>query len=317
MAEHGHTHDHGHSPRSAASIRKLKLALVLTFGYMLAEAVGGWLSNSLALMADSVHMLTDVAALSLTLASFWFATRPATAAKTFGFYRAEILAAFVNGVALVVLSIWVVYEAVMRWLAPPEIHGSSLTIVAAGGLVVNIIVLKMLHGGHEHDLNMRGAWLHVAGDLLGSLAALLSGILIIAFGWFWADAVTSILISVIIIFGAWRLVSESVNVLLEGTPSHIDIAKVKAALLTIKGVTGVHDLHVWTISSGLEALTAHINPDDSVEHSDLLAIVRAKLHDEFEIDHLTIQMETAGKEAEAVYVCESGTNCFEPASPTR
>ncbi|HMM79934.1 MAG TPA: cation diffusion facilitator family transporter [Pyrinomonadaceae bacterium] len=317
MAEHGQTHDHGHSTRSASSIRKLKIALALTFGYMVAEAVGGWLSNSLALMADSVHMLTDVAALSLTLASFWFATRPATAAKTFGFYRAEILAAFVNGVALVVLSIWVVYEAVLRWLAPPEIHGSSLTIVAAGGLVVNIIVLKMLHGGHEHDLNMRGAWLHVAGDLLGSLAALLSGILIVAFGWFWADAVTSILISVIIIFGAWRLVSESVNVLLEGTPSHIDIARVKAAILAIEGVTGVHDLHVWTISSGLEALTAHINHDDSVEHSDLLAIVRTKLHDGFQIDHLTIQMETAGKEAEAVYVCESGTNCFEPASPAR
>ncbi|MBV6495992.1 MAG: cation transporter [Acidobacteria bacterium ACB1] len=315
MADHAHAHDHGPATRSASSIRKLKIALALTFGYMLAEAVGGWLSNSLALMADSVHMLTDVAALSLTLASFWFATRPATAAKTFGFYRAEILAAFVNGIALVILSIWVVYEAVMRWLSPPEIHGNGLTIVAAGGLIVNIIVLKMLHGGHEHDLNMRGAWLHVAGDLLGSLAALVSGLLIIAFGWLWADAVTSILISVIIIFGAWRLVSESVNVLLEGTPSHIDIAKVKDAILAIDGVTGVHDLHVWTISSGIEALTAHINHDDSVEHSDLLAVVRTKVHDEFSIDHLTIQMETAGKEAEAVYICESGTNCFEPTRP--
>ncbi|HQZ81743.1 MAG TPA: cation diffusion facilitator family transporter [Pyrinomonadaceae bacterium] len=311
-----HAHDHGPATRSASSIRKLKIALVLTFGYMLAEAAGGWLSNSLALMADSVHMLTDVAALSLTLASFWFATRPATAAKTFGFYRAEILAAFVNGIALVVLSIWVVYEAVTRWLSPPEIHGSSLTIVAAGGLIVNIIVLKMLHGGHEHDLNMRGAWLHVAGDLLGSVAALVSGLLIIAFGWLWADAATSILISGIIIFGAWRLVSESVNVLLEGTPSHIDIAKVKNTILAIEGVTGVHDLHVWTISSGLEALTAHINHDDSVEHSDLLSVVRARLHDSFSIDHLTIQMETTGKEAEAVYVCESGTNCFEPARPS-
>jgi len=316
MTDHAHAHDHGPATRSASSIRKLKIALVLTFGYMIAEAVGGWLSNSLALMADSVHMLTDVAALSLTLASFWFATRPATAVKTFGFYRAEILAAFVNGIALVILSIWVVYEAVMRWFSPPEIHGSSLTIVAAGGLIVNVIVLKMLHGGHEHDLNMRGAWLHVAGDLLGSLAALISGVLIIAFGWLWADAVTSVLISVIIIFGAWRLVSESVNVLLEGTPSHIDLAKVKNTILAIDGVTGVHDLHVWTISSGLEALTAHINHDDSVEHSDLLAVVRAKLHDSFSIDHLTIQMETTGKEAEAVYICESGTNCFEPARPT-
>lgn len=159
-------------------------------------------------------------------------------------------------------------------------------------------------------------WLHVAGDLLGSVAALVSGLLIIAFGWLWADAATSILISGIIIFGAWRLVSESVNVLLEGTPSHIDIAKVKNTILAIEGVTGVHDLHVWTISSGLEALTAHINHDDSVEHSDLLSVVRARLHDSFSIDHLTIQMETTGKEAEAVYVCESGTNCFEPARPS-
>lgn len=313
MAARSHDHSHGPSRRSHAGLAKLKFALLITFAYMLAEAVGGWLINSLSLMADAVHMLTDVAALGLTLFSFWFAARPATAEKTFGFYRSEILAAFINGVALVILSLWVIYEAVVRWLAPPDVNGLGLAAIALGGLIVNLIVLKLVDEGHHHDLNMRGAWLHVMGDLLGSVAALLAGLAIIFLGWTWADAVTSLLISLIIIFGAWRLVSESVNVLLEGTPRHIDLAIVEETILSTNGVTGVHDLHVWTISSGMEALTAHINHDKSVSHADLLGALRGRLHDSFGIDHLTIQMETAESEAEAVYICDTAANCFEPA----
>ena len=280
---------------------------------MLAEAVGGWLSGSLALVADAGHMLTDVVALSLTLFSLWFASRPATAEKTFGFYRAEILVAFINGVALVLLSIWVIYEAVIRLSEPANINGVQVAAVAFGGLIVNLIVLSLLHGAHSHDLNIRSAWLHVAGDLIGSIAALIAGALIVGFGWLWADAVTGILISLIIIFGAWRLVSDSVNILLEGTPRHIDHALVEETILSTPGVTGVHDLHIWTISSGMEALSAHINHNDSIHHSELLTMVRGRLHDTFGIDHLTIQMETAGDEAETVYICETGTRCFEPA----
>lgn len=280
---------------------------------MVAEAVGGWLTNSLALIADAGHMLTDVAALSLTMFAFWFASRPATSRKTYGYYRLEILAAFVNGIALVLLSIWVIYEAILRWQSPPAVKAFELTAVAVGGLVVNIVVATLLHGDHKHDLNIRGAFLHVIGDLLGSVAAIAAGLLILAFGWLWADALCSILISGIIIFSAWRLVSESVNVLLEGTPRHIDFARVEEVLLSTEGVSGVHDLHVWTISSGIDALSAHIQHSETVSHSELLATIRGRLSENFGIGHLTIQMETADHETEAVYVCETGTNCFETA----
>jgi cobalt-zinc-cadmium efflux system protein len=293
-------------------LTKLKIALVLTFVYMIAEAVGGWLTNSLALLADAGHMLTDVAALALTLFAIWFASRPATSKKTYGYYRLEILAAFVNGIALVLLSIWIIYEAIQRWQAPPNIAGTPLTIIAVGGLLVNVFAVYLLHSDHKHDLNMRGAFLHVVGDLLGSVAAIVAGVMIWSLGWMWADPVGSILISVIIIFGAWRLILDSVNVLLEGTPRHINLAAVESAIVETAGVGGVHDLHVWTISSGIDALSAHISHDETVSHSELLAVVRGKLHDQFGIDHLTIQMETLDLEAEAVYVCETGTKCFEP-----
>ena len=312
----GSNHDHGTNARGSGRQSRLTVALILTALYMVAEAVGGWLSNSLALIADAGHMLTDVAALSLTIFAFWFAARPATSRKTYGYYRIEILAAFINGVILVLLSIAVIYEAVLRWQAPPSVKGFELTIVAFGGLIVNIIVAKLLHSDHKHDLNMHGAWLHVMGDLLGSVAAIGAGLLILGFGWLWADALSSVLISIVIIYGAWRLVSESVNVLLEGTPRHIDLASVESVMRETAGVAGVHDLHVWTISSGIEALSVHINHDDNVSHADLLVAVRDRLHERFGIDHLTIQMESSNHETEAVYVCETGTKCFEPARQT-
>jgi cobalt-zinc-cadmium efflux system protein len=280
---------------------------------MIAEAVGGWFANSLALVADAGHMLTDVAAMTLTLTAIWFASRPATSRKTFGYYRFEILAAFLNGIVLVLLSIWIIYEAVARWQSPPEVRGTALTLIAVGGLAINILAAYLLHSDHKHDLNIRGAWMHVMGDILGSVAAIVAGVLILAFGWFWADAAGSLLISMIIIVGSWRLISDSVNVLLEGTPSHIHLSAVEAAIIETDGVDGVHDLHVWTISSGMDALSAHITHGTSVGHSELLAAVREKLHNQFGIDHLTIQMETPDREAEAVYICDTGTNCFEPA----
>jgi cobalt-zinc-cadmium efflux system protein len=287
------------------------LALGLTFVYMLAEAAGGWISNSLALIADAGHMLTDVAALSLTLAAIWFASRPATAKKTFGYYRLEILAAFVNGIALAVISLWVIYEAYERFASPPPVKGFELTLIAAGGLVVNLICAYLLHSDHEHDLNMRGAWLHVVGDALGSVAAIIAGVLILSFGWLWADAATSILISLIIIFGAWNLIKESVNVLLEGTPAHINLAAVGETIRQTENVRDVHDLHVWTIASGMEALSVHIIHDQTVSQTELLKIVRRKLHDQYGIDHLTIQMETLEAGWPDDHPCFSGTNCFD------
>ena len=307
-----HAH-HSDEPARPERLKRLRLALILTAAYMIAEAVGGWFANSLALLADAGHMLTDVAAMSLTLAAFWFASRPATSRKTYGYYRLEILAAFVNGVVLVLLSFWIIFEAAARWQEPADVKGLELTVIAAGGLAVNIFAAYLLHSGHRHDLNLRGAYLHVLGDMLGSVVAIAAGALILAFGWTWTDALGSVLISVIIIVGAGRLILESVNVLLEGTPRHIDLAAVESAIVSTPGVAGVHDLHVWTISSGIDALSAHISHDESVAHSSLLASVREQLHSQFGIDHLTIQMETLDLEAEAVYVCETGTKCFEPA----
>jgi cobalt-zinc-cadmium efflux system protein len=285
---------------------------------MLAEAVGGWFANSLALLADAGHMFTDVAAMSLTIAAIWFASRPATPQKTFGYYRLEILAAFVNGVALAAISLFVVFEAFQRMANPPEIKGVQLTAIAIGGLIVNLICAKLLHGDHQHDLNLRGAWLHVVGDALGSVAAIVAGVLIVAFGWAWADAAGSLLISLIIIYGAWNLIRESVNVLLEGTPSHINLKAVDASIRRTPNVADVHDLHVWTITSGIEALSVHIIHEEGAAQKELLSELRTRLHDEFGIDHLTIQMETLGDdELITAHPCFSGTNCFESEADLR
>ena len=311
-SEIGSGHSHSNERRSAQSLKRLKLALALTFVYMIAEAVGGWFTNSLALLADAGHMLTDVAALSLTLAAIWFASRPATSHKTYGYYRLEILAAFINGIALVSISLWVIYEAYLRWNSPPEIKGFELTVIAFGGLIINLVAAYLLHGDHKHDLNIRGAWLHVIGDALGSVKAITAGILIVAFRWIWADAVTSVLISLIITFSAWHLIRESVNVLLEGTPSHINVAAIEQAIVNHKDVKNIHDLHVWTITSGMEALSVHIVHSETAEPTSLLREIRKNLHDEFGIDHLTIQMETPEDEKESLHFCFSGVNCFSP-----
>ncbi len=281
---------------------------------MFAEAIGGWFANSLSLIADAGHMLTDVAALSLTLLAIWFAARPATSKKTFGYYRLEILAAFVNGIALVLISLWIIYEAYERWSAPPAVKGFELTVIAVGGLVINIVCAKLLHGGHEHDLNVRGAYLHVLGDLLGSVAAIIAGALILAFGWLWADALCSVLISLIIIFGAWNLIKESVNVLLEGTPAHINLRAVEDEIRQTENVRDVHDLHVWTITSGMEALSVHVVHEDLIVSSELLASIKTKIHDKFGIDHLTIQLETLNHQELDSHQCFSGANCFESAA---
>lgn len=306
-----HGHNHGNQRRDAKSLTRLKIALFLTAFYMIAEAVGGWLANSLALLADAGHMLTDAGALTLTLGAIWFASRPATDRKTYGYYRLEILAAFINAIVLVLISLWVIYEAYQRWATPPEVKGLQLTLIAVGGLLINLVCAWLLHSDHKHDLNMRGAWLHVMGDALGSVTAIVAGALIISFGWFWADAVSSLLISLIIIYGSWNLIRETMNVLLEGTPAHINIAEVETAILETEGVKAVHDLHVWTITSGMEALSAHVLHDETILQGELLKRLRKQLHDQFGIDHLTIQMETPAFEDEDVHFCQTGAHCFE------
>jgi cobalt-zinc-cadmium efflux system protein len=282
---------------------------------MIAEVVGGYLTNSLALIADAGHMLTDVAGIALTLAAIWFGGRKPSEKKTYGYYRLEILAAFINGLVLVGLSFWIVIEAISRFRSPQQVLATEMTAIAAGGLVINIVAAYLLHQDHKHDLNIRGAFLHVLGDLLGSVVAIASGLTILLAGWPYADPLGSLIIGAIVIFGAARLVLESVNVLLEGTPTHIDIRKVEAAIRETNGVAGVHDLHVWTISSGIEALSAHINHHDEVSHTEVLGRVRTRLKEQFGIEHLTIQMETLDEKTEAVWVCETGRDCFLSTKP--
>src|ERR1043165_627332 len=305
--QHTHTHSHGRATRSR---RRLSIVLALTVLYMLAEAVGGFKTGSLALLADAGHMLTDVAALALALIAVWFGSRPATSSKTFGYYRLEIFAALINGVALVLISLLIFYEAYERWAAPPEVRSGLVIVIATGGLVINLSCAWLLHGDHKDDLNVRGVWLHIIGDALGSLGAILAGALMSLYGWYTADPLLSCLIGVLIIWSSWHLIRESTNVLLEGTPSHINLAAVEDAILQTSGVQDVHDLHVWTITSGREALSAHVIHIETISQAELLTELRTKLHERFGVDHLTIQMETPDFEDDTFHFCHAGTACF-------
>lgn len=286
-----HDHSHHHDHTRGASQRTLVIVLLLTFGYMIAEAVGGYFANSLALLSDAGHMLTDVAAIALSLVAVRFGARPATPSKTYGFYRLEILAALANGVTLIVLSLWICLEAWQRLHAPEAVRGWAMVWISTGGLVINIISAVLLSRDHKESLNVRGAYLHVLGDLLGSAAAILAGLLILWRGWNWADAIFSVIISLLIIFNAWRLVADSVNVLLEGTPSHINLAAVAEAIQSVTGVRQVHDLHIWTITSGRYAVTAHVVVHDASESYRVLRELRALLAARFDLNHSTIQIE--------------------------
>jgi cobalt-zinc-cadmium efflux system protein len=308
---HGHGgHTHRLSARAERSRRRLLIVLALTAFYMLAEALGGWWTGSLALLADSGHMLTDVAALALALMAVWFGARPATPSKTFGYHRLEILAALVNGVVLVLMALLIFYHAYERWHDPHEVESSVMIVVASGGLVVNLVCAWLLHGDHHDDLNLHGAWLHIMGDALGSVGAIIAGVLMSAYGWYSADALFSGAIALLIVWSSWHLIKESTNVLLEGTPAHINLASVEEAILTTTGVHGVHDLHVWTITSGREALSAHVVHAHAVGQPELLKELRARLHDRFGVDHVTLQMETEDFEDETFHFCHAGTACF-------
>ena len=302
-----HSHSHG---RAARSRRRLSIVLVLTAVYMVAEAVGGWMTGSLALLADAGHMLTDVAALALALIAVWFGSRPATSSKTFGYYRLEILAALINGVALILISLLIFYEAYQRWAEPPAVRSGLMMLVATGGLVINLVCARLLHGDHQDDLNVRGARLHIIGDALGSVGAILAGGLMWLYGWYAADPLFSSLISLLIIWSSWHLIRESTNVLLEGTPAHINLAAVEDVILQTDGVEDVHDLHVWTITSGREALSAHVIHAEAISQAEILKELRTKLSERFGVDHLTIQLETPNFEDETFHFCHAATACF-------
>jgi cobalt-zinc-cadmium efflux system protein len=282
----------------------LRAALIVTSAVLVVEFVGAIYSNSLALLADAGHMLTDVAALGLSFFALWFATKPATPQKTYGFYRVEILAALLNGVFLVLIAGYVIYKAYGRLFDPPEVHGELMLIVASGGLAANLLSAYLLFRKQSQSLNVRGAFFHVLTDALGSVGAIIASLLILFFGWNSADAVISGIVAVLILSSSWILIRDAVDILLEGTPAHINLKTLKDQLIVADGVQSVHDLHVWTLTSGVVAMSCHVVvANDPGLQSDVLARIKRIALDRFRIDHTTIQMESSETAEEVIESC--------------
>lgn len=292
MADHGH---HEHAPaaaeRGAGSRRRLWIALALTASFLVVEVVAGLLSGSLALLSDAGHMLTDAGALGLALWAQALGTRPRSDRKTFGYRRAEILAAAANGIVLGVTAIAVIVEAVRRFAAPQPIHGLPMLVVAAVGLLINVLSAWILSRGGAHDLNMRAAAAHVLADAAGSVAALLAAVLILTLGWTIADPITSIVISVLILFGAWRLLRDATNVLMEGAPAGIDVASLETLARDTPGVRDVHDLHVWSIVGDAPVITAHIVLQPNAHGVEIAREVGRRIERSVGRSHVTVQPE--------------------------
>ena len=285
-----------HPDESSAQTHRRALAIVLalTLAYTAFEVIGGLLTNSLALLADAAHMLTDVGGLALALFATWIAQRPATPQKTYGYYRVEVLAATVNAVLLLGAGAYVLYEAFQRLQDPPEVISTPVLVVAVIGLVVNLIGMRVLRGGAQVSLNLEGAFLEVLSDLLGSVAVIVAALVMWRTGWYYADPLASVVISVMIVPRTWRLLSSAVHVLLEGAPANVDLKQVEAALLALDEVEQVHDLHVWTLTSGLNALSAHVlvrGVDGLAGGQRALERMNALLRERFDLHHTTIQLE--------------------------
>jgi len=279
-----------HRPERPGSRRALTWVLGITIGFAAIEVAGGLLSGALVLLADAAHMATDAAAVGLSLFAAWIARRPATAQKTYGYYRLEILAALVNGAVLIAVTAGIVLEAVQRLHAPQAVRPGLLLGVAVAGLAANLAAVAILHGARGEGLNVRGAYLHVLSDVLGSLAAIAAGAIIAATAWLPADPLLSIALSLLILVSAVRLVTEAVDVLLEATPAHVSVAALADAIRSVPGVAGVHDLHVWTVSSGIVALSTHATVPRAADHQPVLEEIDRRVRS-FGIQHVTVQVE--------------------------
>lgn len=288
---HHHGHGHTHKDRRLSARTSLAAVLLLSVSYMVAEIIGGIRSGSLALLADAGHMAIDSAAIALSLFAAWIAQRPATPDKTYGYYRAEILAALINGATLIMVAIWIFYEAWDRFNLARPIRGDLMTGIASGGLIVNFMSLLLVHRHEGHNLNTRGVWLHLISDTLGSVSAIVAGFMVWKLGWRMADPIISVLISLFILWGAWRLVRECVDVLLEAVPKGIDVSDIKKSIGNLAGVREVHDLHVWTMTSGVPLLTVHVAVREGVESGEMLRRINDLLAERFRITHTTVQIE--------------------------
>lgn len=289
-----HAHDHGAHARGHADRRALGAALILIASFLVVELVAGLIADSLALLADAGHMLSDAGSLGLALFASWIAQRPATPERSFGYRRVEILAALANGVALVAVALWIFVEAGRRLSDPPEPLGGWMLAVGAAGIAVNLAAAAILAGRGSHSLNVRAAYRHVLADLAGSLGVVGAAIAILATGWLYADPLVSILIGVLVLASSWTILRDSVGVLLEATPRGLDAEDVGRALAGHPGVTEVHDLHIWTITSGFPSLSAHVLCDRGADCHALRRDLERLLADRFGIAHTTLQVDHEG-----------------------
>ncbi|WOF74614.1 cation diffusion facilitator family transporter [Parvibaculaceae bacterium PLY_AMNH_Bact1] len=292
--EHDHGSGHSHAPDvNRRNQRRVLAAMCLTAGFMVAEVIGGLLSGSLALIADAGHMATDAAALFLAYIAFRFSNRPADADQSYGYHRAETLAAFVNALTMIALVTWILFEAVQRFFDPVEILGGLMLWVAAGGLVVNVLAFWLLHSGEKENLNMQGAAVHVLGDLLGSVAAIAAAIVILYTGWTPIDPLLSVFVALLILRSAIALARQSGHILMEGTPKGLDIEEIKQDLLnSVAGVEDVHHLHAWSLTATRDVMTLHARIAEGINPDQVLVAINDRLRHKFQIDHATVQIET-------------------------
>ena len=301
---HGEAHTHSHQRHLQ---RKFKFAVFITFGIFLGELIGGIWSGSLALLSDAVHVLSDVASLLISWLAIYLSTRPATSSRTYGYHRAEVFAAFVNGISLIAISGWIFYEAYQRYTSPTEIKVTGMFIVACLGLAGNLLILWKLHGESHGNLNVRSAVLHVIGDTLSSVAVVVGGVIIFWTGWYPIDAILSFLIGGIILLGAVNVTKEAVHILLENSPKNADAHTVAEHLCNLEPVKDVHDLHIWSLCSNYSALSAHVVVDENttIEPDRILKQINGELHEHFGISHTTVQLEHVACEQAGNLLCNA------------
>lgn len=287
--QHGHSHNHSHN----ANRKALTISFILIAGFMFVEFIGGYLTNSLALISDAGHMLSDAVALGLSLSALIFGARSATPSKTYGYKRFEILAALLNGIVLVLLAVFICKEAIERLSAPPHVIGQGMMIISIIGLLINIIVAWILHsqGSTKENLNIRSAFLHVIGDLLGSVGAIIAAVLIMLFGWYIADPIASMIVSLLVLYSGWNILKESINILMEAKPTNIDSDKVTELLKSIDGVQDIHDLHIWMITSEFTSMTVHLHVKENADRDQILDQAKHIMQEKYGIKHVTIQIE--------------------------
>ncbi|KAB7668900.1 cation diffusion facilitator family transporter [Bacillus sp. B1-b2] len=304
--DHGHDHSHG------ANKKTLLISFILITSYMVIEAIGGYITNSLALLSDAGHMLSDAISLGVALLAFTLGEKTANYSKTYGYKRFEILAAVLNGVTLVLIAIYIFYEAIQRFLNPPEVASTGMLIIAIIGLLINILVawIMMRGGDVEENLNMRGAYLHVMSDMLGSIGAIIAALLIMFFGWGWADPLASVIVAALVLRSGYYVTKSGLHVLMEGTPQNVDVDDVIQTIQNKEGIHSVHDLHVWSITSGLNALSCHAVVDEQMSIAESEQLIHQIEHDleHKNIHHMTIQLETTSHQHEDTILCNAKAN---------